>query len=158
MEHILETPEFLRTLATLSEETGRPVNELAEEARADLKGDGGQTRRCDCHRLGQVHQVALPGLHRGLHPEEVEQLKELNKTAGLIFLPNHRSTSIRWCCAGRWISTASSEQHPGRGEPGPVADVGDRPPQRHRVHPPGVPRRPFVPGGPEDLLGASDEQ
>ena len=91
MEHILETPEFLRTLATLSEETGRPVNELAEEARADLKEMAVKPGGVTVTAWDRFTKWLSRAYTVDYIPEEVEQLKELNKTAGLIFLPNHRS-------------------------------------------------------------------
>jgi glycerol-3-phosphate O-acyltransferase len=100
VEHILETPEFLRTLATLSEETGRPVNELAEEARADLKEMAVKPGGVTVTAWDRFTKWLSRAYTVDYIPEEVEQLKELNKTAGLIFLPNHRSyldpMVLRW--------------------------------------------------------------
>jgi glycerol-3-phosphate O-acyltransferase len=91
VEHILQTPDFLRTLATLSEETGRPVTDLAREAREDLKEmavkPGGLTVTFwdrFANWLSRAYKVDYI-------PEQVEALKQLNESSGLIFLPNHRS-------------------------------------------------------------------
>ncbi len=100
MEHILDTPDFLRTLAQLSEETGTPVSKLSEEARADLKEmavkPGGLTVSgwdMFTRWLSRAYKVDYV-------PEDLEALRELNRTSGLIFLPNHRSyldpLVLRW--------------------------------------------------------------
>ncbi len=100
MEHILETPDFLRTLANLSEETGRPVNDLAEEARADLKEMAVKPGGVTVAAWDKFTEWLSRAYTVDYIPEEVERLKELNKTAGLIFLPNHRSyldpMVLRW--------------------------------------------------------------
>jgi glycerol-3-phosphate O-acyltransferase len=100
VEHILETPDFLRTLAHLSEQTGEPVNQLRDEAQRDLQEmatkPGGMTVTAwdhFTHWLSRAYEVDY-------HPDDVEALRELNETSGLIFLPNHRSyldpLVLRW--------------------------------------------------------------
>ncbi len=100
MEHILDTPDFQRTLAQLSEDTGTPVSKLSEEAQADLKEmavkPGGLTVSgwdMFTRWLSRAYKVDY-------EPADLEALRELNRTSGLIFLPNHRSyldpLVLRW--------------------------------------------------------------
>ena len=100
MEHILETPDFLRTLASLSEESGRPVTELAEEARADLKEMAVKPGGVTVSAWDRFAKWLSRAYKVDYIPEEVERLRELNRTSGLIFLPNHRSyldpMTLRW--------------------------------------------------------------
>ena len=100
MEQILDTPDFARTLAQLSEDSGTPVSLLREEARADLKEmavkpGGLSVAGWDMFTrwLSRAYQVDYL-------PADVENLRQLNETSGLIFLPNHRSyldpLVLRW--------------------------------------------------------------
>ena len=100
MEHILDTPEFARTLAQLSEETGRSVSSLHDEAADDLKEmavkPGGMSVAAwdrFTRWLSRAYQVDYD-------PADIERLKAFNETSGLIFLPNHRSyldpLVLRW--------------------------------------------------------------
>jgi glycerol-3-phosphate O-acyltransferase len=100
VEHILDTPEFMRTLAEISEETGRPVSKLSEQAQGCLKEmavkQGGMTVDMwdkFSRWLSRAYQVDYL-------PSEVSALRQLNETSGLIFLPNHRSyldpLVLRW--------------------------------------------------------------
>ncbi len=91
MEHILDTPDFHRILAQLSEETGRPVSKLSEEAYGCLKEmavkPGGKTVDAwDAFSRWMARAYKVDYM-----PHEVAALRELNQTSGLIFLPNHRS-------------------------------------------------------------------
>ncbi len=100
MDRILDSPDFVRTLAQLSEETGTPIPKLREEASADLKEmavkPGGLTVSgwdMFTRWLSRAYKVDYV-------PEDLEALRELNRTSGLIFLPNHRSyldpLVLRW--------------------------------------------------------------
>ncbi|HQR80476.1 MAG TPA: 1-acyl-sn-glycerol-3-phosphate acyltransferase [Actinomycetota bacterium] len=100
MEHILETPDFLRTLARLSEETGRPVSELTEEARDDLKEMAVKPGGVSVTAWDRFTRWMSRAYQVDYHPQDVEDLRALNERSGLIFLPNHRSyldpLVLRW--------------------------------------------------------------
>ena len=91
MERILDTPDFHRTLARLSEETGRPVSKLSEQAYGCLKEmaaiPGGKT----VDAWDKLSRWMARAYKVDYIPSEVAALRDLNKTSGLIFLPNHRS-------------------------------------------------------------------
>jgi glycerol-3-phosphate O-acyltransferase len=100
VEHILDTPDFLRTLAQLSEETGTPVSKLSEEARADLKEMAVKPGGISVAAWDRFTQWMARAYKVDYDPQAVERLRELNATSGLIFLPNHRSyldpLVLRW--------------------------------------------------------------
>jgi len=91
VERILDTPDFHRTLARLSEETGRPVSKLSEQAYGCLKEmaaiPGGKT----VDAWDKFSRWMARAYKVDYIPSEVAALRDLNKTSGLIFLPNHRS-------------------------------------------------------------------
>ena len=100
MEQILDTPEFVRTIAQLSNETGRSIPELREEAREDLKEMAVKPGGVSVAAWDRFTRWLSRAYKVDYRPEEVEHLRELNRTSGLIFLPNHRSDLdplvLRW--------------------------------------------------------------
>jgi glycerol-3-phosphate O-acyltransferase len=88
---VLDSPEFGAILQELSDESGTPVAALRREAEADLtemavrpgKWSGAAWDRF-CGWLSRAYRVDY-------RPAEVERLRELNRSASLVFLPNHRS-------------------------------------------------------------------
>ncbi|MDH3959367.1 MAG: 1-acyl-sn-glycerol-3-phosphate acyltransferase [Actinomycetota bacterium] len=91
MNEVLDSPEFIATLQKLADESGRPLAEVREEAEADLEEMA--------VRLGNRSKSVWDRFSRWLSRaylvdykrDEVERLRELNESASLIFLPNHRS-------------------------------------------------------------------
>ena len=88
---VLDSPEFSAILQGLADESGTPVAALREEAEADLKEMAVRPGRLSgavwdrfCAWLSRAYRVDY-------HPAEVRRLRELNQTASLVFLPNHRS-------------------------------------------------------------------
>jgi len=100
VEQILDTPEFVRTIAQLSNETGRSIPELREEAREDLKEMAVKPGGVSVAAWDRFTRWLSRAYKVDYRPEEVEHLRELNRTSGLIFLPNHRSyldpLVLRW--------------------------------------------------------------
>ena len=91
MNEVLDSPEFIATLQKLADESGRPLAELREEAEVDLDEmevhpGNLSTSVWDrfCGWLSRAYRVDYSHA-------EVERLRELNESASLIFLPNHRS-------------------------------------------------------------------
>ena len=91
MNDVLDSPEFSAILQKLADETGKPVAALREEAEADLKEMAvrpgkwsGAAWDSFCGWLSRAYRVDY-------RPAEVERLRELNRSASLVFLPNHRS-------------------------------------------------------------------
>jgi glycerol-3-phosphate O-acyltransferase len=91
MNEILDSPEFRATLQKLADESGKPVAELREEAAADLKEMATRPGKYSvaawdrfCAWLSRAYRVDY-------RPSHVQKLRELNETASLVFLPNHRS-------------------------------------------------------------------
>ena len=88
---VLDSPEFGAILQKLADESGKPVAALREEAEADLKEMAvrpgkwsGAAWDSFCGWLSRAYRVDY-------RPAEVERLRELNRSASLVFLPNHRS-------------------------------------------------------------------
>ncbi len=100
MEHILDTPDFARTLAQLSEETGTPVSLLRDEARSDLKEMAVKPGGLSVAGWDMFTRWLSRAYKVDYQPADVEKLRQLNETSGLIFLPNHRSyldpLVLRW--------------------------------------------------------------
>ena len=91
MNEILDSPEFRATLQKLADESGKPVAALREEAAADLKEMATRPGNLSvaawdrfCAWLSRAYRVDY-------RPSHVQKLRELNETASLVFLPNHRS-------------------------------------------------------------------
>ncbi len=91
MNEVLDSPEFIATLQTLADESGTPLAAIREEAQADLaemEVHPGDLSRSVwdrfCTWLSRAYRVDYSR-------EEVERLRQLNESASLIFLPNHRS-------------------------------------------------------------------
>jgi glycerol-3-phosphate O-acyltransferase len=91
MNEILDSPEFSATLQKLADESGKPVAALREEAAADLKEMATRPGKYSvaawdrfCAWLSRAYRVDY-------RPSHVQKLRELNATASLVFLPNHRS-------------------------------------------------------------------
>jgi glycerol-3-phosphate O-acyltransferase len=88
---VLDSPEFAAILQDLADESGTPVAALREEAEADLQEMAVRPGRWSgaawdrfCGWLSRAYRVDY-------RRAEVEHLRELNKSAALVFLPNHRS-------------------------------------------------------------------
>jgi len=100
VEHILDTPEFMRTLAELSEQTGRPVSKLSEDAQSCLKEMAVKPGGMSVDIWDKFSRWLSRAYKVDYIPSEVAALRELNQTSGLIFLPNHRSyldpLVLRW--------------------------------------------------------------
>jgi len=100
VEHILDTPDFVRTLAQLSEESGTPVSLLRDEARDDLKEMAVKPGGLSVAGWDKFTRWLSRAYKVDYQPADVEKLRELNETSGLIFLPNHRSyldpLVLRW--------------------------------------------------------------
>jgi glycerol-3-phosphate O-acyltransferase len=91
MNEILDSPEFSATLQALADDAGKPLAALREEAAADLKEMAVRPGRWSvaawdrfCGWLSRAYRVDY-------RPAQVERLRELNRSASLVFLPNHRS-------------------------------------------------------------------
>ena len=91
MNEILDSPEFRATLQKLADESGKPLAALREEAAADLKEMAVRPGKYSvaawdrfCAWLSRAYRVDY-------RPAQVQRLRELNETASLVFLPNHRS-------------------------------------------------------------------
>jgi len=100
VEHILDTPQFMRTLAQLSEETGRPVSKLSEQAYSCLKEMAVKPGNKSVDLWDRFSRWMSRAYKVDYLPSEVTALRDLNQTSGLIFLPNHRSyldpLVLRW--------------------------------------------------------------
>jgi glycerol-3-phosphate O-acyltransferase len=100
VEHILDTPDFHRTLAQLAEETGRPVSKLADEAHGCLKEMAVKPGGMTVDMWDKFSRWLSRAYKVDYLPSEVTALRDLNTTSGLIFLPNHRSyldpLVLRW--------------------------------------------------------------
>ncbi len=84
-------PGFEDVLQQLADETGRPLKSVREEAEADLKEMAVRPGHYSvtawnrfCAWLARAYQLDYSR-------EELAELRRLNKTTSLIFLPNHRS-------------------------------------------------------------------
>jgi glycerol-3-phosphate O-acyltransferase len=91
MDGVVNTTDFAEILQQLSAESGRPVADLRREAEADLKEmatrPGGITvAGWDrfCRWLARAYRLDY-------EVGQIDELKALNRTSALIFLPNHRS-------------------------------------------------------------------
>ncbi len=91
MNDVLDSAEFGAILQGLADESGKPVAALREEAGADLKEMAVRPGKWSnaawdrfCAWLSRAYRVDY-------RPAEVERLRELNRSASLVFLPNHRS-------------------------------------------------------------------
>ncbi len=91
MNDVLGSAEFGAILQRLADESGKPVAALREEAEADLKEMAVRPGKWSeavwdvfCGWLSRAYRVDY-------RPAEVERLRELNRSASLVFLPNHRS-------------------------------------------------------------------
>ena len=91
MNEVLDSAEFRAILQGLADESGKPVAALREEAEADLKEMAVRPGKWSnaawdrfCAWLSRAYRVDY-------RPAEVERLRELNRSASLVFLPNHRS-------------------------------------------------------------------
>ena len=91
MNDVLDSPEFGAILQELADEAGTPLAALREEAEADLKEMAVRPGKWSgaawdrfCGWLSRAYRVDY-------RPAEVERLRELNRSASLVFLPNHRS-------------------------------------------------------------------
>ena len=91
VERILDTPDFHRTLAQLSEETGRPVSKLSEQAYECLKEMAVKPGGMTVDAWDKFSRWMARAYKVDYVPSEVAALRDLNATSGLIFLPNHRS-------------------------------------------------------------------
>jgi glycerol-3-phosphate O-acyltransferase len=88
---VLGTPRFRAKLQELADEAGRPVEDLRKEAEGCLKEMQVRPGRFSvagwdrfCRWLSRAYRVDYRAY-------EVEHLRDLNRGAALIFLPNHRS-------------------------------------------------------------------
>ncbi len=91
MNEVLDSAEFRATLQQLADESGRPLAEIREEAEVDLKEMAVRPGKYSvalwdlfCSWLSRAYRLDY-------RPAEVARLKELNESAALVFLPNHRS-------------------------------------------------------------------
>jgi glycerol-3-phosphate O-acyltransferase len=91
VERILDTPQFHRTLAQLSEETGRPVSKLSEQAYGCLKEMAVKPGSKSVDAWDKFSRWMARAYKVDYIPSQVAALRDLNQTSGLIFLPNHRS-------------------------------------------------------------------
>ncbi|HSO04412.1 MAG TPA: hypothetical protein VLQ92_08030, partial [Candidatus Limnocylindrales bacterium] len=87
MNDVLDSPEFGAILQKLADESGKPVAALREEAEADLKEMAVRPGKWSgaawdrfCAWLSRAYRVDY-------RKKEVEHLRELNKSASLVFLP-----------------------------------------------------------------------
>ena len=90
----------MRTLAELSEQTGRPVSKLSEDAQSCLKEMAVKPGGMSVDIWDKFSRWLSRAYKVDYIPSEVAALRELNQTSGLIFLPNHRSyldpLVLRW--------------------------------------------------------------
>ncbi len=91
MDDVLDTPQFRATLRDLAAESGRSESELYKEAESDLAEMATKEGNLTvsgwdrfCHWLARAYKLDYL-------PQQVEDLKRLNRDSALIFLPNHRS-------------------------------------------------------------------
>lgn len=91
MNQILDSPEFRATLQQLADEAGRPVAALREEAAADLKEMAVRPGRYSRAAWDRLCGWLSRAYHLDYRPAQVQRLRELNASASLVFLPNHRS-------------------------------------------------------------------
>ncbi len=91
MNEVLDSAEFRATLAQLAEESGRPVDEIRDEADADLKEMAVRPGTYSVALWDRFCSWLSRAYRLDYRPAEVDRLKALNESASLIFLPNHRS-------------------------------------------------------------------
>ena len=92
VEQIVASSRFREKLRELTGETGRDFDELLDDARARL----GELATVQSPVAIDAFRTALSPMHSPawdvqVDTETVEALRELNKTAPLVFLPTHRS-------------------------------------------------------------------
>ena len=90
-DEALDTPQFHEALLKISAETGRSMADLEREAEGDLSEMATRPGKYTvagwdrfCHWLARAYKLDYL-------PQEVEELKRLNRDSALVFLPNHRS-------------------------------------------------------------------
>jgi glycerol-3-phosphate O-acyltransferase len=91
VDDVLGTPAFGETLRQLSEETGRPISELRAEAEADLKEMAARPGHYSVAAWDRFSRWLSRAYRLDYRPEEVRDLRRMNQSTTLIFLPNHRS-------------------------------------------------------------------
>ena len=138
-DEALDTPQFHEALLKISAETGRSMADLEREAEGDLSEMATRPGKYTvagwdrfCHWLARAYKLDYL-------PQEVEELKRLNRDSALVFLPNHRSYLDPLVLRSALEKHGFPQQRARWREPGVVAAVDGGAAQRHRLHPPGVP-------------------
>ncbi len=91
VDEVLGTARFQDQLQRISLETGRPVPDVQAEARADLKEMATRPGKVTVAAWDRFCRWIARAYRLDFDPEAIQYLRELNRSASLIFLPNHRS-------------------------------------------------------------------
>ena len=91
MDEVLNTTRFQDQLQRISLETGQSVPDLQAEARADLKEMATRPGKVTVAAWDRFCRWIARAYRLDFDPEAIRYLRELNQSASLIFLPNHRS-------------------------------------------------------------------
>lgn len=91
IDTIMADEVFQETLTGLAAETDRSIDDVAEQARANLDELAAEQASWAINTWDGVARWLGRAYKLDVHEEQVAHLRELNQSSTLVFLPNHRS-------------------------------------------------------------------
>ena len=159
LEKIQEGARFRSTVARLAEDSGRGLDAVAEEAAGCLEEMVASLSRLAIDAWDQFGRWVSRAYTLDVDTSRIEELRRLNRSHALVFLPSHRSYLDPLVLRPVLRRHGFPPQPcPRRQQPGLLAGRAGRPAQRVRVHPPQLPRRPGLQGGAARVSGLSRPQ
>lgn len=91
IDELMDSPAFHKKLVTLSDQLNIPLREVMDEARDNFHEIAAEENPAAVETWDRICGWLARSYQLDVDDDQIEKIKQLNETATLVFLPNHRS-------------------------------------------------------------------